>query len=275
MPGIDKAVILAAGTGTRIASVSGGAPKPLLPLDGRAGGLTFLDWHLLMLDHVGCRDIYLVGNARTYGVRLASMDIVPATWILNPADDPEHSGSAHSAHLAWTSPHRILDGTSRVVLMDADVIYEPSVLELLVACPPGRSKTLVCSRHAGTGEEVLVFADADDPSRPRLHGKGLAGTPLVEGLVCLGEATGIVLWEPEAHELVGAASDWVTSRSAAGARSEHEDVTQLLMARGAMEAVVFDDQTFMECDTPSDYAVLCAEVFPLLANHAGRERKRR
>ena len=108
MTKIDKAIILAAGMGKRIAG-AGGPPKPLLPLDD-SGKLTFLDWHLRALAAQGVREIYLVGSKATFGTKLAAMDDHPATWIMN--DFPgEVSGSGHSTHLAFTSGNEILDGT--------------------------------------------------------------------------------------------------------------------------------------------------------------------
>ncbi|HET7533248.1 MAG TPA: NTP transferase domain-containing protein [Nocardioidaceae bacterium] len=267
MSGIDKAVILAAGRGNRIADATRGVPKPLLPLDGHAGSPTFLDWHLTMLSRVGCREIYLVGNRDTFGTHLAAMDQVAATWILNPTDDLSTSGSAHSAQYAWHSAHRILDGRGRVLLMDADILYDPALLHRLATPRGTRSKTLVSAHHDPGDEEVLVFARPDDRSRAVLHGKGLLGSPLTDGLVCVGEATGILLFEPSAHAALAAATDWAIQRSRGGTRSEHEDVTQLLMARGDVDIVTFDDAAFMECDTPEEYAVLREDLYPRLRHH--------
>src|SRR5512147_2634885 len=111
---IDKAIILAAGMGRRISKAPAAAntPKPLLPLD--ESGLTFLDWHLRTLTAAGAREIYIVGSKVTFGTKLAAMDRIPATWIMNDFPGSE-SGSGHSTHLAFTSEHAILDGRSRVV----------------------------------------------------------------------------------------------------------------------------------------------------------------
>ncbi len=255
---IDKAIILAAGMGRRIEGL-GGAPKPLLPLDD-SGKLTFLDWHLRSLAAHGAKEIYLVGSKVTFGTKLAAMDRIPATWIMN--DFPgDVSGSGHSTHLAFTSEHAILDGKSRVVLMDADVVYDPSLFADLAGAPAARSKTLVCGRFRETDEEVMVFGD--ERGSPRLHGKGLLGTPMVKTLKCMGEATGLLLLEPEDHAFWLAASTWCMKFSTAKTRTEHEDITQRLMNAGALDAVVFDDDSrSMECDTPDEYAVVRREMVP-------------
>jgi choline kinase len=255
---IDKAIVLAAGMGRRIAGAATQVPKPLLPLDET--GLTFLDWHLRCLAAHGAREIYLVGSPATHGTELAAMSRVPATWIMNDAPG-DQSGSGHSTHLALTSPHQILDGRSRVVLMDADVVYDPAIMGELAAAGGPSSKTLVCSKYRQTHEEVMVFGD--EAGAPRAHGKGLLGTPLVRRLRCLGEATGLLLLEPEDHALWLAASAWCMQFSTAKTRSEHEDITQRLMMIGAMAAVSFDDdRRFMECDTPDEYDVVRREMVP-------------
>ena len=71
-PTIDKAIILAAGMGKRIAGLAGAPPKPLLRLDDTAC-LTFIDWHLRALHAHGARDIYLVGSTSTFGARTAAV----------------------------------------------------------------------------------------------------------------------------------------------------------------------------------------------------------
>ena len=249
---IDKAIILAAGMGKRIASGAAGIPKPLLPLDD--SGLTFLDWHVRSLKAAGVKEIFFVGSPHTFGKAEGGK------WIMN--DFPgDQSGSGHSTYLAFTSEHGILEGKSRVVLMDADVVYDPKLFGELAAAKSPRSKSLVCGRFRDTHEEVMIFGDAE--GRPRVHGKGLLHTPLVRGLRSLGEATGILLLEPGDHPLWMACAEWCMKFSTAKTRSEHEDITQRVMMADALEAVVFDDdRRFMECDTPDEYTVVRAEMVP-------------
>lgn len=259
---IDKAIILAAGMGKRIAGVAGtGAqiPKPLLPLDD-SGNLTFLDWHLRALAAHGAREIYIVGSKATFGTKVAAMEQHPATWIMN--DFPgDVSGSGHSTYLAFTSEQAILDGKSRVVLMDADVVYDPSLFADLAGGPSARSRTLVCGRFRETDEEVMVFGD--ERGVPRLHGKGLVKTPMVRDLTCMGEATGLLLLEPGDHTTWLGAAAWCMKFSTAKTRTEHEDITQRLLTMSALDAVVFDDDTrCMECDTPEEYEVVRRDMVP-------------
>ena len=251
---ITKAVILAAGMGNRIAGV-GDIPKPLLSLDGTPAGNTFLDFHLRALQQAGVREIFLVGNQRTFGTKLRAMTEIEATWILNPTLDLTQSGSGHSAQFAWQNAAQILDGTSRVLLMDADIVYSPEVLPRLAQSPG--SLTLVSPKVAEDGEEVVVFARPENPDLAIRHGKGLYGTPLTEGLTAVGEATGMVVIDPQDHAFIRQATDWAIEYSTAKTRSEHEDITQLMMHCGRLRiARLLTGDFFMEVDTPADYARL-------------------
>jgi choline kinase len=256
---VATAVILAAGAGDRLSAVAKNRSKPLLPIDGENGSITFLDWHLRCLSDIGVHRICIVGNSVTYGWQSALLNAPRAEWILNPTPDFSTSGSAHSASFAWHRALNVLDGCSRVILMDADIVYDPAALRRLVEAPGDGSKTLICGRFHETGEEVLVFGTNRQPQR---QGKGLAGTPMVAGLECLGEATGILLWEARDHDALRAATEWCLSYSTARTRSEHEDVTQHMMSMGRMQAVLLDQEMFMEVDTPEEYATLVDAFYP-------------
>lgn len=255
---IDKAVILAAGLGNRISKV-GETPKPFLPLDG-AEGDTFVDWHLDRLAAAGVREAILVGNRKTYQRPLRERPGLAVRWVLNPSEDLSRSGSGHSAWFAWKSEFNVLDHRSRVVLMDADILYEPAVIAALDGNHSGgASRTLVCAEYRESNEEVMVFGQG---KRAVMHGKGLLHTGLTRGLECLGEATGMVLFEPQDHALLFEATEWCMRYSTAKERSEHEDITQRVMLAGRMAAVCFRDELFMECDTPEEYELLTGVFYP-------------
>ncbi|MFO0624947.1 MAG: NTP transferase domain-containing protein [Polyangiales bacterium] len=254
---IDKVVILAAGLGNRIARAST-TPKPFLSLDGSGEGETFVSWHIRQLAARGVREFYVVGNQVTVKLPVPQPEGCVIHRVLNPTEDINTSGSGHSAWFAWQHEPAILDGRSRVVLMDADILYEPAVLDHLDA-PARSSKTLVCADYRESQEEVMVFGEGD---LAKLHGKGLLGTSLVGGLACVGEATGMLLWEPQDHARLREATEWCMRYSTAKVKSEHEDITQRMMLSGEVLAVGFRDLLFMECDTPDEYAHLTSEFYP-------------
>ena len=259
--GLDKAIVFASGGGTSAAIAA--TPKPLLPLDD-SGYLTFLDWQLRCLAAHGVREIYLVGSPATYGARVPAMDRIQATWLMNDAP-AEQSGTGHALYVALASDRRILDGRSRVVVMDADIVYDPRLLTEITHAGQRdgrpRSKSLVCARHRQTADEMLLFADSR--GTPRLQGKGLWSTYLVRQMQCLGKATGILLAERDDHALWLAAVDWCMQYSTAGTLSSHEDVTQRLMFVGSIDGVVFeDDRRFSRCETAEDYEFIRREMIP-------------
>jgi choline kinase len=258
--GIDKAVILAAGSGSRLSQISGGRPKPLMPLNGTLDGPCFLDWHVAALGAMDVTEIIIVGNSQTYGWRSAYADYDRVRWIFNPK--AATTGSGHSLWHATTEEPAILDGRSRVLMMDADILYDPAILTRLAAASDARSKILVASQFENSGEEVLVFAR---DGQPQLQGKGLFGTELVADFDCLGEATGILLFEPVDHPLVASAIAWSMRFSVAGERSEHEDILQHVMSVGRLSAFGFADRPFLEVDTPTDYERLVEQIYPQLA----------
>lgn len=270
MSAVRSAVILAAGRGNRIAAV-GSTPKPLLPLSGHADDDTFLDFHLRQLAAVGVQRIVIVGNNRTCHTPLRAQrdlpDGVQVQWVMNPTEDLSTSGSAHSLQFAWQQAQQLLDGEHHVLFMDADIVYTRAGLRRLceLTGPAMRSATLVAPRTAADSEEVVVFASSSSPDVAVRHGKGLHGTSIVTTLQARGEATGIVRVAPGDHAFVRSATDWSIAFSTAKARSEHEDVTQLMMSAGRIDIVRLDEHDlFMEVDTPADYARLQADVYPAL-----------
>ena len=270
---IDAAIILAAGRGNRISAVSS-TPKPLLSLSGKPGDPCFLDYHLRALAQHGVKDVVIVGNSVTSRAPLRSIlqlaGKVTVRVVENPTEDLSTSGSAHSLWFALHQASDLLDGRKRVVFMDADIVYDDDIYARLAAADPRRSATLVAPRVAKDSEEVVVFADPAAPHNAIRHGKGLWNTPLVEGLVAVGEATGIVMMAPQDHARFTELADWSMHYATAKTRTEHEDLTQLMMNLDLIDIVQLDPATlFMEVDTPADYEKLTSQVWPDLAIRRG------
>ena len=267
---IDAAIILAAGRGERLSAVSS-TPKPLLPLSGRPGDSCFLDMHLRSLAHHGVKDVVIVGNSTTARAPLRSIlqlaGKLSVRMVVNPTDDLSTSGSAHSLWHAMQHANALFDGQRRVVFMDADVVYDDDIFARLAAADLRRSATLVTANadesRLRASDKVVVWADAQAPHNAVRHGVHLQGTPLVEGLMPVGEATGVVLMAPSDHARFVALTDWVIANSSAGTRSAHEDVTQAMMSLDLVDVVTLDPATtFFAVDTPADYQQLTTQVWP-------------
>jgi choline kinase len=125
-----KAVILAAGQGTRIRSVHGEHPKCLIEVDGR----TILDHQLEALAMAGINDVTIVvGYEKDQIVSLVKsrdFDCQRIHFIENPAFAITNNIYSLWLALEW------LRGDSFIVL-NADVIFDPEILSAAVhPCAP-------------------------------------------------------------------------------------------------------------------------------------------
>lgn len=262
-----RALILAAGRGSRIAARSQGVPKPLLSVNGDPAGPSFLDWHLARLHEAGVNEVVIVGNRDTFKATLQVPIGLSVGWVLNPTRDLSRSGSGHSAHLAYQHRPDLLDGSAHLLLMDADILYGRELLPHVLASQKSHSRVVVQPSMVNTGEEVHVFASPETPHLARRQGKGLVETPMVRSLKRLGEATGMIVFHPDDQNDLLAASRWVMERSTAKLRSEHEDTTNQLMAMDRIHLHLLPEGTpFTECDTADDYAYMTEVVYPLVAH---------
>jgi choline kinase len=113
-----KAIVLAAGTGTRIATLSGGRPKCLLPLHGR----TILEWQLAALAACGVDDVTIVVGHQADAIRAVAG--TRARYELYP-----HYARTNNLH---TLQHCGASLCADVVVLFADVLIERAALACCV-----------------------------------------------------------------------------------------------------------------------------------------------
>lgn len=251
-----KAVLLAAGRGSRLGKTD--LPKPLWEVGPRSGTdptpVTILERQVLCLRALGVEPIVVVGHAKER-VRARIRD---AAFIENTHGQIAASGSAHSFQFAVRSPLCPLAGEEPCLLMDGDLVYERRLLDAIVR-GGGPSRLFVAPRTGEDDEEVRVYAAG---ARPVLLGKGLH-PPVTEGLNCLGEATGIVRFEPGDHALVRGALDWLLARGQSRIAAEHEELAQLLLTLGRLGAERLEEGLlFAEADFPEDFERVRRELYP-------------
>ncbi|MGH8613855.1 MAG: NTP transferase domain-containing protein [Gammaproteobacteria bacterium] len=114
----DRALILAAGRGSRLSALTAERPKCLVPFQGRA----LLDWQMKALRRIGIDEIHVVRGYRGEllegcGVRL---------W-----DNPAWDSSNMVYSLFCASP--VLRDDEPLLITYGDVIYEPRVLREMFA----------------------------------------------------------------------------------------------------------------------------------------------
>ena len=151
------------------------------------------------------------------------------------------------------------------------------VYHTIVNAPAGPSRMLVCPTTREDSEEVRVYARSGVPA---LLGKGLQ-SPMTDGLELLGEATGIVRFEPADHALVAAALDWlvgIPGQSSgfgfAHIASEHEELAQYLMTLQRLQTLTLPGELlFMEVDFQEEFNELRSSMYPaILDRDASGER---
>jgi len=120
-----KAIILAAGVGSRLGS-SHPSVKCLLEF----GGSTLLENHLKNLNAEGISEIHLCLGHMSHEIRqfIQSIHAPNVVFHFNPLF---RLGSLVSL---WTT-RAVLTGGSEIILMDADVLYHPTILKRLIKSP--------------------------------------------------------------------------------------------------------------------------------------------
>ncbi len=147
------AVILAAGVGKRLMPLTGQRPKCLIEI----GGKTLLDRYLTSLREFSIKDVtFVLGHLKE--------------MILPRLKEAEKEFNVHyiinknytrgSITSLWEARESTLNGRSDVLIMDADVLFHPSLLKKLLNSPR-RSCFLLEEDFTDTGEEMKLFVQGE------------------------------------------------------------------------------------------------------------------
>ncbi len=139
------AIILAAGTATRLRPLTDTTPKCLL----RIGENAILGHAIDNLRKAGIGDIILVTGYRGEQVRDFISDRyagLNVTYIHNPRYD-----STNNIYSLWLTKERVLG--KRILLLDSDILFDWRILPLLAAS--GRESCLAIRNEGGLGEEEI------------------------------------------------------------------------------------------------------------------------
>lgn len=116
-----KAVILAAGLGSRMLPHTESRPKCLLKVSGHS----ILQYQLAALRHCGISDVVIVLGHQ--GHRIREQVAVPAIFIENP-----EYASTGSSYSLWLARDLLRDG---FLYINSDLVFHPRMLETLLASP--------------------------------------------------------------------------------------------------------------------------------------------
>lgn len=151
MTTVNECLILAAGNGSRIASVSGGAPKPLVPLRG----IPLLEHVITSCQEAGITRFVIVVGYRADQIRRwfaeRSLEGISVTLIENP---DYHKANGVSALAAKGELH------NPFLLLMSDHIFEPKTAKALARQPLGDDEVILAIDHNVDG----VF-DLDDATK--------------------------------------------------------------------------------------------------------------
>lgn len=153
-----KAVILAAGDGTRLRQYTNGRPKQLVKLLG----LALVERVLLAARQAGIRDFVIVlgyrpelirrrlGDGSRYGVRIE--------YVINPDWERGNGSSLLAAEEA-------LQGESRFLVLMSDHIVDPEIIRMALEHAPQGEECVLC-----VDSELRHIVDLEDATKVRLEG---------------------------------------------------------------------------------------------------------
>ncbi len=150
---IDRAIILAAGKGSRLLPLTADTPKCLIQLNGR----TLLEWQLDCLFEAGVAEIFVVTGFRPDLVEAVvaarGPDRGSVATLFNPFFHvADNLGSAWIARGAMDRDFLLLNG---------DTLVPPALVERLVAAPPSPICVAVDRKASYDEDDMKVLTDGD------------------------------------------------------------------------------------------------------------------
>lgn len=244
-----KAIIYAAGLATRLGPAFARHPKILLEFAGR----TLLEWHAKRLSDIGVRELHVVtGHERAKVAatldQIANRHDLKLHEIVNP---DFREGSAVSMLVSLPV---IETAGDRILLLDGDVLYGPTLLPRLVASPH-RSALLLDQAYATVDDDpVLVPVRNGRPFEFMKKWRGAAEL--------LGESVG--LFKLDAGDIPLLAAETRLRGVGSGRLESYDEVLRALVRAGRLG---FEDVTGMpwtEIDFPHDVEFARNHVLPTI-----------
>lgn len=141
-----KALMLAAGVGKRLYGEDDSQPpKALLRFDGK----TLLHRHIELLEPCGIEELVLVVGYRETDIA-AEVEAIGAGGYVRTVRNPDFRGGPMIS--LWTAREMLREGDD-ILFMDADVLYDPPLLEQLIRSPHANCFQL--DRDTRVGEDPV------------------------------------------------------------------------------------------------------------------------
>lgn len=230
---ISEAVILMAGSGSRLRTAGENCLKPLVPLLGRS----LISYTLDALTKVGIKTIYAVVGFESHSLRAQVKPLIPANinvcWIDNPNWQKQNGISVLA-----TAPHV----TAPFLLTMGDHLFEQTIVDLLLReAKPDRLNLAI-------DKKLDSIFDLDDAMKVRMRGdrliaigKDLQGYDAID--------TGFFVCPREFFDYL--------EKSKQNGDCSLADGVRLMAADGQVRGIDIGDAWWQDIDTPEMLA--CAE----------------
>ncbi len=236
-----RAIVLAAGAGTRLNPMTNGLPKCLVPFGERR----LVDLQIAALQAAGVEDIVLVVGFETDQVRRHLRGLPDVRFVENP--DFGSTNSIYSLYLARAFLDR------ETFLFNCDIVFHPALLERMLAGDRPNAIAVDSRMQRVPGEmnvrirdggEVTAIGKSLDPSSCQAQSVQLARF----------DSAGARSVAEEVERLVAGQRKDVFPTSAYGP----------LIERGELFAVEGGDLPWAEIDSVDDYNAAVSSVLPRL-----------
>jgi choline kinase len=245
-----KAIILAAGVGKRLRTLSNGVPKCLISIGGR----TLLSRNLDNLAGVGIDQVVLVVGYQHPLIREAVQAEPFVGSIRLLLNDQYERGSMSSV---WTARVEFDDD---VIMMDADVLYHPKILRRLVETPMENALLMDETVQQKTDECMVVVR------RERVI--ALSKTLPVD-YDCAGEGVGF--FKVRRDDLPYLVESVQSHIEAGQVDMEYEDALKDFFRKVFVGYERIGGLPWIEIDFPEDIQRAETEILPLLPESANTE----
>jgi choline kinase len=241
-PAVRRAVILAAGMGTRLRSAVGDRPKGLIEIEGE----TLVGRSLRLLRAAGVERMTVVVGFQADQYRRFAANASDIDLVVNEAF--ETTGSM--ASLA-----RALDSIDEdLLLLESDIVYQARALDALLD-QPQRDATLL-SGPTAAGDEVWVYAPA---GLVRAMSKQLDDLP-----GAMGEFVGLTRLSRAACAAMREAFSAFVRRNGHARMNYETDALVEIASRQPIAAILVADLVWGEIDDDRQFTRVVQRVWPAL-----------
>ena len=246
-----KAVILAAGTGTRLLPITRRLPKALIPM----GEKTLLEWSFDALHQGGITEaIIVIGHLGHLieDVMKRSYNGINIQYVRNDAyADTGSMGSLYQARDVLNDD---------VLLLESDLLYDPKALKLVMQSP--FPDAILIAKMLRSGDDVYICVN--DRLEITGLGKNLSEDDRAEAC---GALVGISKLSRQFLRRVFAQAE--TEDKQRAMRCHYEDyLFEVGKSDALLHGVICTDLNWIEIDTAEDLRRAREEVYPMLI---GRE----